>query len=148
VCRSVFLNDAPIGFAGIPGHDAGVCGVGGLVERIGKNGDLQDQSCPPDVNRVGRALARPHPQITNWHRARVSNAATESANNLIKRIKRVAFGFRKFAYCQVRALLYAGRPNWEYAAARRRISFSCSSVLIRFFAARNSAASAAVDPGR
>ncbi len=34
-------------------------------------------------------------------------------NNLIKRIKRVGFGFRKFAYYRVRALLYAGKPNWD-----------------------------------
>jgi transposase len=80
-------------------------------------GDLQDESCPPEINRVGRTLARWHPQITNWHRAKVSNAATESANNLIKRIKRVAFGFRTFAYYRVRALLYAGRPNWDLLAS-------------------------------
>ena len=79
-------------------------------------GDLQDGSCPPAINRVGRTLARWHPQITNWHRARVSNAATEWANNLIKRIKRVAFGFRNFAYYRVRALLYAGRPNSDLLA--------------------------------
>jgi transposase len=79
-------------------------------------GDLQDESCPPESNRVGRTLARWHPQITNWHRARVTNAATESANNLIKRIKRVAFGFHTFAHYRVRALLYAGRPNWDLLA--------------------------------
>lgn len=79
--------------------------------------DLQDDSCPPEINRVGRTLARWHPQITNWHRANVSNAATESANNLIKRIKRVAFGFRTFANYRVRALLYAGRPNWDLLAS-------------------------------
>ena len=33
-------------------------------------------------------------------------------NNLAKRIKRVAFGFRNFANFRIRALLYAGRPNW------------------------------------
>ena len=34
-------------------------------------------------------------------------------NNLIKRIKRIAFGFRNFANYRIRALLYAGKPNWN-----------------------------------
>ena len=42
--------------------------------------------------------------------------ATEGANNLIKRIKRAGFGFRRFAYYRVRALLYAGKPNWDLLA--------------------------------
>ena len=37
-------------------------------------------------------------------------------NNLIKRIKRVGFGFRKLAYCRVRALLSADKPNWDLLA--------------------------------
>ena len=31
---------------------------------------------------------------------------------LIKRVKRVAFGFTNFANYRIRALLYAGEPNW------------------------------------
>ena len=37
-------------------------------------------------------------------------------NNLIKRVKRVAFGFRRFRNYRIRALLYAGRPNWDLLA--------------------------------
>ncbi|CAN5442547.1 hypothetical protein BH24ACT7_BH24ACT7_02470 [soil metagenome] len=37
-------------------------------------------------------------------------------NNLIKRIKRVGFGFRRFRNHRIRALLYAGRPNWDLLA--------------------------------
>ena len=59
--------------------------------------DLQHESCPPEVNQLGRTLARWHTQITNWHHARYTNAATEAVNNLIKRIKRIGFGFRNFA---------------------------------------------------
>jgi len=33
-------------------------------------------------------------------------------NNLVKRVKRVAFGFRRFDHYRIRSLLYAGRPNW------------------------------------
>ena len=53
----------------------------------------------------------------NWHHARYTNAATEAVNNLIKRIKRIAFGFRSFANYRIRALLYAGKPNWDLLAA-------------------------------
>jgi hypothetical protein len=38
---------------------------------------------------------------------------TEALNNLIKRIKRISFGFRNFENYRIRALLYAGRPNWR-----------------------------------
>jgi hypothetical protein len=41
---------------------------------------------------------------------------TEAANNLIKRVKRVAFGFTNFRNYRVRAVLYAGRPNWDLLA--------------------------------
>ena len=34
-------------------------------------------------------------------------------NNLIKRVKRTAFGFHRFDHYRIRALLYAGRPNWD-----------------------------------
>jgi len=46
----------------------------------------------------------------------VSNGPTEAANNLIKRVKRAAFGFRAFRNYRVRALLYAGRPDWSLLA--------------------------------
>ena len=49
--------------------------------------------------------------------ARHTNAATESVNNLIKRIKRIGFGFRNFQNYRIRALLYAGRPNWDLLPA-------------------------------
>ncbi len=57
--------------------------------------DLQDGSCPPEVNKLGRTLERWHTQIVNWHHARYTNAATEAINNLIKRIKRIGFGHRQ-----------------------------------------------------
>jgi transposase len=50
--------------------------------------------------------------IVAWHASGITNAATEAANNLIKRIKRVGFGFRSFRTYRIRVLLYAGRPNW------------------------------------
>ena len=65
-----------------------------------------------EVRRLGRTLARWHTPIVNWHHARVSNGPTEAINNLIKRVKRAAFGFRRFTHYRIRALLYAGQPNW------------------------------------
>ena len=64
------------------------------------------------------ALARPDPsalaiQITAFHDTGASNGPTEAMNNMIKRVKCVAYGFRNFAKYRVRALLYAGRPDWS-----------------------------------
>ena len=78
--------------------------------------DLKDASCPPELRRLGRTLARWHTPIVNWHHARVSNGPTEAINNLIKRVKRAAFGFRRFTHYRIRALLYAGKPNWALLA--------------------------------
>lgn len=36
-----------------------------------------------------------------------------TVNNLIKRVKRAAFGFSSFRNFRVRALLYAGKPRWH-----------------------------------
>lgn len=78
--------------------------------------DLQDDSCPIEVGRLGRTILRWKDQIAAWHQAKFTNAPTEAANNLIKRVKRVAFGFTRFRNFRVRALLYAGRPNWALLA--------------------------------
>ena len=78
--------------------------------------DLQHESCPPEINKLGRTIARWTPQITNWHISKVTNGPTEALNNLIKRIKRAAFGLPNFANYRIRTLLYAGKPNWDLLA--------------------------------
>ena len=75
--------------------------------------DLQDRSLPPEIQQLGRTIGRSATQITNWHLSAVTNGPTEAMNNLIKRIKRIAFGFRNVANYRIRALLYAGKPNWN-----------------------------------
>ena len=90
----------------IPDHKTAAATVEQLAE------DLQDPGLPGEVNRLGRTLERWQEQISNWHAARVTNAPTEAANNLMKRVKRAAFGFRNFANYRIRALLYAGKPDW------------------------------------
>ncbi len=47
----------------------------------------------------------------------MTNGPTEAANNLIKRVKRVASGFTRFRNHRIRVLLYAGKPNWDLLAA-------------------------------
>lgn len=81
----------------------------GFVAQLGH--DLGDQSCPPEFNQLGRTIIRWHAQITAWHQARVSNGPTEAVNNLIKRVKRVEFGFRRFSTYRIRALLTPADPT-------------------------------------
>jgi transposase len=78
--------------------------------------DMNDPSWPLEVRSLGRTLKRWRNQIIAWHRAHFTNGPTEAVNNLIKRVKRVAFGFRRFRNYRVRALLYAGKPNWDLLA--------------------------------
>ena len=78
--------------------------------------DLQHDSCPVEVRQLGRTILRWKDRIAAWHQARFTNAPTEAANNLIKRVKRIAFGFTRFRNFRVRVLLYAGRPNWALLA--------------------------------
>ncbi|CAN5707401.1 ISL3 family transposase [soil metagenome] len=85
-----------------------------FVKQLGH--DLQDQSCPMEVRSLGRTILRWQDQIAAWHQAKLTNAPTEAANNLIKRVKRIAFGFTRFRNFRVRVLLYAGRPNWDLLA--------------------------------
>ena len=62
--------------------------------------------------RLGRTLWSWRTQISNWHKTKVTNAATESANNLAKRAKRGTFRFTNFTNYRIRTPLYAGKPNW------------------------------------
>ena len=81
------------------------------VETLGA--ELKEADKPDEVKSLGRTLIRWKKQIAAWHEAQVTNGPTETMNNLIKRIKRVAFGFTNFANYRIRALLYAGKPNWS-----------------------------------
>jgi transposase len=74
--------------------------------------DLQDESFPPEIRRLGRTITKWRHQIAAWHQARFTNGPTEAVNNLIKRVKRVAFGITDWNTYRTRSLLYAGKPNW------------------------------------
>ena len=84
------------------------------VTQLGR--DLQDRDYPIEARSLGRTLSRWKHQIAAWHTALVTNGPTEAANNLIKRVKRAAFGFTSFRNYRIRALLYAGKPNWDLLA--------------------------------
>jgi transposase len=43
----------------------------------------------------------------------VSNGPTEGLNALIKKVKRIAAGFRNFTHYRLRVLLHAGGCNWD-----------------------------------
>ncbi|HEY5111202.1 MAG TPA: ISL3 family transposase [Acidimicrobiales bacterium] len=72
-----------------------------------------NKAMPSEIRKLGRTLKEWFDKICNYHLARITNAPTEALNNLIKRIKRVGFGFRNFENYRIRALLYAGKPNWR-----------------------------------
>ncbi len=78
--------------------------------------DMAEPAMPVEVRSLAATLRRWRDLIVAWHDAKVTNGPTEAINNLIKRVKRVAFGFRSLRNYRVRALLYAGRPNWALLA--------------------------------
>ncbi len=77
---------------------------------------MGDVSMPLEVRSLAGTLRRWRDHIGAWHAASVTNGPTEANNNLIKRIKRIGFGLRKFHHYRIRGLLYAGRPNWALLA--------------------------------
>lgn len=78
--------------------------------------DMSDKDRPPKVRSLAKALKRWKHEIVVWHRHQKTNGPTEGVNNLVKRVKRGAFGFRTFQHYRVRSLLYAGRPDWDRLA--------------------------------
>ncbi len=78
--------------------------------------DLQDADYPPEARSLGRTLIRRRKEIAAWHEAHVTDGPTEAVNNLIKRVKRAAFGFVSFRNYRIRSLLHAGKPNWDLLA--------------------------------
>jgi len=105
VVREIYtINDADTGTA--------------FVARLAA--DLRDQAGPPEVRRLGRTFTKWQSQIAAWHRSHVSNGPTEAINNLVKRVKRTAFGMTNFHHYRIRSLLYAGKPNWSLLATNPR----------------------------
>lgn len=87
------------------------------VDELGR--DLEDRDYPIEARSLGRTLLRWRREIAAWHQAQVTNGPAEAVNNLIKRVKRAAFGFTSFRNYRIRSLLYAGKPNWDLLAGVR-----------------------------
>src|SRR5215207_6951251 len=66
-----------------------------------------------ELRGMARTLGRWRNQILAWHTTGVSNGPTEGMNSLIKKVKRIAAGFRNFAHYRLRVLLYAGGCHWD-----------------------------------
>lgn len=63
----------------------------------------------PELHRLGRTISAWETQLLAYFTTdRTSNGPTEAVNLLIKRIKRVGFGFRNFANYRLRLLLHCG----------------------------------------
>ena len=91
-----------------------------FVEQLGQG--------PPRPHLPARgALAGAHHRALagadrRLHQALVSNGPTEAVNNLIKRIKRIGFGFRRFAHYRIRVLLYGRFGSKRGAASPSRLA--------------------------
>ena len=73
--------------------------------------DLADQDNPVEVRSLSRTLKKWKEHIVAWHRSKsTTNGPAEALDNLVKRVKRAAFGFWSFRNYRVRSLLYAGKP--------------------------------------
>ena len=66
----------------------------------------------PELRRLGRTLRSWHTEILAHHATGASNGPTEGLNLLVKQVKRVAFGFKKFANYRLRVLLRTGGVKW------------------------------------
>lgn len=67
----------------------------------------------PEVRRLGTMLGRWRTEILAFHTTRMSNGPVEGLNSIIKKLKRVAAGFRSFENYRCRILLACGNINWE-----------------------------------
>jgi transposase len=89
--------------------------------------DMADESWPIEVRSLGRTLKRWRDQIIAWHKLHITNGPTESMNNLAKRVKRVAFGFRSFKNYRIRALLR--RQAQLVTSSNTHTSLICEAAL-------------------
>lgn len=61
-----------------------------------------------EVSRLARTVRRWRTRIIAYHHRRLSNGRTEAMIGLVKRIKRIAFGFKNFRNYRTRLILHCG----------------------------------------
>jgi hypothetical protein len=62
---------------------------------------------------MARTLVQRREAILAWHTTGYTNGPVEGLNSLIKKLKRVAAGFRSFTNYRLRILLAVGGCNWD-----------------------------------
>jgi transposase len=75
-------------------------------------------SSVPELHRLAKTMSRWRAEILAHHRSGASNGPTEAVNLLIKKVLRVAHGFRNFDNYRLRLLLHCG-VKWQTPAATR-----------------------------
>ncbi len=66
-----------------------------------------------EIRGLGRTLKQWIEPILGWHTTGASNGPSEGLNNIIKKVKRVAAGFKNFDNYRTRILLACGACNWN-----------------------------------
>jgi transposase len=78
--------------------------------------DYCNGSDVPELERLARTIARWEVPILRWHRSRLTNAATEGTNLVIKNIMRARLRVPHFENCRLRLLLHCG-VEWRGCVA-------------------------------
>ncbi len=69
-------------------------------------------SSVPELHRLAKTMLRWRAETLAHHRSGASNGPTEAVNLLIKKVLRVAHGFRNFDNYRLRLLLHCG-VKWQ-----------------------------------
>ena len=80
-------------------------------------GDWVEELDYPPLMKWWENLERSWDTLKNYFRFRVTSALSEGINNVIKAIKRQAFGYRNMEYFQLKIMQRCGYLNSEYIPA-------------------------------
>ena len=75
-------------------------------------------SAAPELHRLAKTMSKWRREILAHHRSGASNGPTEAVNLVIKKVLRVAHGFRNLENYRLRLLLHCG-VRWQTPAATR-----------------------------
>ena len=67
----------------------------------------------PELHRLAKTMTKWRTEILAHHTTGASNGPTEAINLLIKKVQRVAHGFRSFRNYRLRLLLVCGNVKWQ-----------------------------------
>jgi transposase len=78
-----------------------------------------ERSGVAECRRLAKTIRAWENEVLAFHTTGRSNGPTEGINLLIKKIKRVGYGFRNFTNYRLRLLLHAGGVQWQTPATAR-----------------------------